>query len=88
MQENFTPTNARKHLYEIIKSVNTQKKPVMITPANGDENQAAVIISKSDYDAMQETLYLENTGTMAKVRERQSDDSGFTDVDDIDWDKL
>lgn len=37
---------------------------------------------------IKETEYLESTGTMNKVREREQDKSGYTNVDDIDWDKL
>ena len=86
--ENYTPTKARQNLYQILKDINQQKKPVTITPANGDEDQAAIIISKKDWDSIAETLYLENTGTLAKVREREDDESGFTNVDDLDWDNL
>ncbi|KRL41622.1 hypothetical protein FD45_GL000754 [Liquorilactobacillus nagelii DSM 13675] len=86
--ENYTPTKARQNLYQILKDINQQKKPVTITPANGDEDQAAIIISKKDWDSITETLYLENTGTLAKIREREDDDSGFTNVDDLDWDNL
>ncbi|MDN2453703.1 type II toxin-antitoxin system Phd/YefM family antitoxin [Lactobacillus sp. UCMA15818] len=86
--KNYTPTKARQHLYQILKDINQQKKPVTITPANGNEDQAAIIISKKDWDSITETLYLENTGTLAKVRERVDDDSGFTNADEIDWDNL
>ncbi|WP_125589878.1 type II toxin-antitoxin system Phd/YefM family antitoxin [Companilactobacillus jidongensis] len=86
--QDYTPTNARKNLYNILKEVNIQKKPVAITPASGDENESAVVISRRDWDAIEETLYLENTGTLTKVRERQKDDSGFTNIDEIDWDNL
>lgn len=86
--ENYTPTKARQNLYQILKDINQQKKPVTITPANGDEDQAAIIISKKDWDSITETLYLENTGTLAKIREREDDDGGFTNVDDLDWDNL
>ncbi len=37
---------------------------------------------------IEETDYLESSGTMNKVREREQDKSGYTNVDDIDWDKL
>lgn len=38
--------------------------------------------------SIKETEYLESTRTMNKVREREQDKSGYTNVDDIDWDKL
>lgn len=85
--ENYTPTKASQHRYQILKAIN-QKKPVAITPANGNEDQAAIIIAKKDWDSITENVYLENTGTLAKARERENDDSGFTNVDEIDWDNL
>ncbi|MBT9671132.1 type II toxin-antitoxin system prevent-host-death family antitoxin [Secundilactobacillus kimchicus] len=84
--KNYTPTNARKNFYQILKDINRQNKPVTITPANG--NEAAIIISKKDWDSIAETLYLENTGTLANVHKREDDNSGFSNVDDIDWDRL
>ncbi|WEV40453.1 hypothetical protein OZX56_05990 [Lactobacillus sp. ESL0684] len=35
-----------------------------------------------------ETMYLENTGVLKTVRRRQNDNTGFTNVDDINWDSL
>lgn len=37
---------------------------------------------------MDETLYLEDTGTLAEVEARRANDSGTTDIDDIDWNLL
>jgi antitoxin YefM len=37
---------------------------------------------------MDEPLYLEDTGTLTEVEARRADDSGTTDIDDIDWDLL
>lgn len=81
-----TPTSARKDFYNLLKQVNESHKPVVINGNKSDNS--AVIISKDDWDSIQETLYLESTGVMNKVREREQDDSGFTNIDDIDWDKL
>ncbi|KRL14860.1 hypothetical protein FD12_GL001187 [Lentilactobacillus rapi DSM 19907 = JCM 15042] len=86
--ENYTPTSARKNFYKILKDVNIQRKPVTVTPANGNEDEAAVVVSKRDWESMAETIYLENTGELPKARERSTDDSGTTNIDDIDWDKL
>jgi PHD/YefM family antitoxin component YafN of YafNO toxin-antitoxin module len=82
----YTPTSARKNLYSIIKYVNSQQEPVEIVPANG--TAGAVILAADFWHSLQETLYLEQTGILADVKRREADDSGFTDVDDIDWDKL
>jgi PHD/YefM family antitoxin component YafN of YafNO toxin-antitoxin module len=35
-----------------------------------------------------ETLLLEQTGVLDKVRKREQDDSGFTNIDEIDLDKF
>lgn len=56
---------------------------VAIMPKNN-----AVIIGLEDWKSIQETIYLESTGTMDKVREREKDNSGTTNIDDIDWDNL
>jgi prevent-host-death family protein len=81
-----TPTSARKEFYELLKQVNDSHEPVIISSSKSENN--AVIISQKDWDSIQETLYLETTGTMDKVREREKDNSGYTNVDDLDWDNL
>ena len=86
MDNIITPTNARKNLYNLIKKVNLDHTPVTISSTKKEED--AVLISKSDWDAIQETMYLENNGVGDVVRQREKDDSGFTDIDEIDWDKL
>ena len=81
-----TPTNARKEFYELLKQVNDSHEPVIISSSKSENN--AVIISQKDWDSIQETLYLESTGTMDAVREREKDNSGYTNIDDLDWDSL
>lgn len=82
----LSPTDAHKEFYNILKQVNEDHQPVIINGLKKENN--AVIISQEDWNSIQETLLLEQTGVMDKVREREEDDSSFTDVDDIDWDKL
>ncbi|RIM45859.1 type II toxin-antitoxin system Phd/YefM family antitoxin [Staphylococcus cohnii] len=81
-----TPTNARKEFYELLKQVNDSHEPVIINSSKSENN--AVIISQKDWDSIQETLYLESTGTMDKVREREKDNSGHTDIDSLEWDTI
>lgn len=83
----YTPTSARRNLFNILKKVNKDHTPINIESSK-DQNESAVLISKKDWDAIQETLYLEANGVGKIVREREKDNAGFTDVDDIDWDKL
>lgn len=88
MKNTYTPTKARENLYSIIREVNCQKHPIMINSSDGNEKKSAVIIGKEDWNSIEETLYLVGTGTLDKVQQREKDNSGFTDVDDIDWDAL
>ena len=81
-----TPTNARKEFYELLKQVNDSHEPVIISGSKSENN--AVIIGQKDWNSIQETLYLESTGTMDKVREREKDNSGYTDIDSLDWDTI
>lgn len=80
------PTEARNNLYNIINEVNQTHEPVTIY--GHKENSSAVLIGKEDWESIKETLFLEQTGVMDSVRKREEDDSGFTDIDDINWDNL
>lgn len=46
------------------------------------------VLSKRDWDSIEETRYLEKAGLLDKVRRRELDESGIMDVGEIDWDKL
>ena len=46
------------------------------------------MISLENWESIKETLLLEQTGVLDQVRKREKDDSGFTDIDEIDWDNL
>lgn len=86
MTVQYTPTDARKNLYSIIKDVTTNKTIVEIVPSSGHEGVA--VISLSDWSAIKETLFLEQSGVLDKVRIREKDNTGFTDTDELDWDSL
>lgn len=81
-----TPTNARKEFYELLKQVNDSHEPVFISGSKSENN--AVIIGQKDWNSIQETLFLESTGTMDKVREREKDSSGYSYIDALDWDNI
>lgn len=89
MMENlvYNPTNARKDLYRLLKDVNESHTPVTIQSQvkNGD---AAVLVGAEDWRAIQETLFLAQHSVDKVIKERELDNSGWTDVDDIDWDQL
>lgn len=82
----LNPSSARKDFYKLLKDVNENHTEIEIISERSGNN--AVLIGLDDWRAIQETLFLEQTGTLDVVRTREKDDSGFTDVDEIDWDNL
>lgn len=82
----YTVAEAKRDFLALLQKVNKTHKPVMIE-SNNNENDA-ILISKTDWDALQETLYLEANGVGAVVRRREKDNSGFTDIVKSNWDKL
>ncbi len=48
-------TNFRQHLKSFMDSVFRDSTPLYVTRSNGED---MVLISKADYESMQETLYL------------------------------
>lgn len=50
----ITASEARKNLFPLIEQVNDDRTPVEITSRRGD----AVLISKADYEALEETAHL------------------------------
>ena len=49
-----TATESRNNLFPLIQQVNEDRAPVEITSRNGD----AVLMSRADYDALEETAHL------------------------------
>lgn len=82
----FNPSNARKNFYQLLKNVNKDHKEIQIISEVSGNN--AVLISLENWESIKETLLLEQTGVLNQVRKREKDDSGFTDIDEIDWDNL
>jgi antitoxin YefM len=50
----ITASEARKNLFPLIEQVNDDRAPVEITSRRGD----AVLMSRADYDALEETAHL------------------------------
>ena len=50
----ITASEARKNLFPLIQRVNDDRTPVEITSRHGD----AVLMSRADYDALEETAHL------------------------------
>ncbi len=58
----ITASEARKNLFPLIEQVNEDRTPVEITSRRGD----AVLISRAEYDALQETAHLLRVPANAK----------------------
>lgn len=50
----ITASEARRNLFPLIEQVNSDHAPIEITSRRGN----AVLISRDDYDALEETAYL------------------------------
>lgn len=56
-------TKARENIYQILSEVNSSSQPITITNNRGKN---AVLISEDDWNAIQETLYLNSIPGMAE----------------------
>jgi antitoxin YefM len=57
-----TASEARKNLFPLIEQVNDDHTPIEITSRRGD----AVLLSRADYDALEETAHLLRVPANAK----------------------
>lgn len=56
-------TNARKELYNLVEDVNRYSEPTLIVSKKGN----AVLVSESDWNAIQETIYLNSVPEMVET---------------------
>ena len=77
----ITASEARKNLFPLIEQVNDDRSPVEITSRRGD----AVLLSKADYDALQETAHLLRVPANAKrlLESMQQAQSGQREIHDL-----
>ncbi len=68
----FSATEAKDNLFELVEKVNVDHLPRVITSENGD----AILLSKKDWESLQETLYLQSIpGFVQSIKEvEESDD--------------
>lgn len=62
-------TNARKELYNLVEDVNLYSEPALIVSKKGN----AVLVSESDWNAIQETVYLNSIPGMVESIRRGMD---------------
>ena len=65
--EVIKPTLVRKDIYNILKNVVKNHSELEIPL---DDDNSVIVVSKKDYLAQQELLYLRNTGVLDVVLER------------------
>ena len=76
-------TNARKELYNLVEDVNLYSEPTLIVSKKGN----AVLISESDWNAIQETIYLNSIPGIVESR-KEGMDTAIEDCvpeEDVEW---
>jgi len=79
----LTVREARDRLYRLIDEVAQYHKPVFISGKRND----AVLIAKEDWEAIQETLYLNNIpGMVESIHEAAAEPlEAGVNLEDLDW---
>lgn len=80
----YRPTTARAHFFELMKKANSDGKPVRVISQKSGE-KGVVMIGEDDWNSIEETLYLVNTGVLDQISKRKDDPAeNFDDV----WNRL
>ena len=82
----LTYTNTRQHFADVMRQVNDDHEPVVVTSQRG---KPVVIISLDDYRSLEETAYLLRNPTSAKrllesVEELRKGDGLVKELSDVD----
>lgn len=73
----LSASEARANLFKLLEQVNRDSKPRIITSRKGD----GVLISKDDWESIQETLYLQSVpGLVESVRQAEADDEWVSEA--------
>lgn len=75
---------AREQLYELINEVTQQHQPIYIS---SDHHNDLVLLSREDWEAIQETLYLNQIPGMVESIEEASKEAidECIPVEDLEW---
>jgi len=81
--EYLSVRQARDNLYKLIDEVSEHHSPVLIAGKRND----VVLVSKEDWDAIQETVYLNNIPNMVQSIQSAAEEpiEECTDIKDLDW---
>jgi len=81
--EYLSVRQARDNLYKLIDQVSEHHSPVLIAGKRND----VVLVSKEDWDAIQETIYLNSIPNMVQSIQSAAEEpiEECTDIKDLDW---
>ena len=76
-------TNARKELYNLVENVNLYNEPALIV----SKKRNAVLVSEDDWNALQETVYLNSIPGMAQslIEGRDTPIEQCVAEDEVEW---
>lgn len=76
-------TKARKELYNLVENVNLYSEPTLIVSKKGN----AVLVPESDWNAMQETVYLNSIPGMVESMRTELETSieDCVPEEDVEW---
>jgi prevent-host-death family protein len=77
----LSATQARKNLYSLIDEANESRQPIQITGKRSN----AVLLSESDWRAIQETLHLQAIPGMVDSIKQASEEGIEQASDELDW---
>jgi antitoxin YefM len=81
--EYLSVRQARDNLYKLIDEVSEHHNPVLIAGKRSN----IVLVSKEDWDAIQETIYLNSIPDMVQSIQSAAQEpiEEFIDIKDLDW---
>jgi len=77
----ISATNARSQLYKLIDEANDSHEPIQITGKRGN----AVLLSETDWSAIQETLYLNSIPGMVDSIQQARQENLDQASEILDW---
>jgi prevent-host-death family protein len=77
----ITATKARQNLYSLIDQANESHEPIQITGKRAN----AVLLSESDWRAIQETLHLQSISGMVDSIQQARKEGVPKASEDLDW---
>ena len=80
----MTATKARTNLFKVMETVNESSEPVTLTNAKGKN---AVLIGEDDWNAIQETIYLNTVPGMAEslLKGRETPPGECVSESEVEW---